>query len=76
MESKKYNKLVCITKKQHTHREQTSGYQWGKRRGRGNTGISESEAQTVGLRYDYKVINYGIMIRYSYKLQGHIVQNE
>ena len=31
MESKKYNKLVNITKKRQTHRyrEQTSGYQWG-----------------------------------------------
>ena len=29
--SKKYNKLVNITKKKQTHRfrEQTSGYQWG-----------------------------------------------
>ena len=30
MESKKYNKLVNITKKQiHRYREQTSDYQWG-----------------------------------------------
>ena len=31
MESKKYNKLVNITKNKQTHRyrEQTSGYQWG-----------------------------------------------
>ena len=31
MESKKYNKLVNITKKKQTqrYRKQTSGYQWG-----------------------------------------------
>ena len=35
MESKKYNKLVNITKKKQTHRyrEQTSGYRWGEGRG-------------------------------------------
>ena len=35
VESKKYNILVSITKKEQTHRyrEQTSGYQWGVRRG-------------------------------------------
>ena len=42
---KKYNKLVNITttKKKWTprFREQTSGYQWGKRRVRGNTGIGD-----------------------------------
>ena len=37
MESKKYNKLVNITKKKQTHRyrEQTSGYQWGEGREEG-----------------------------------------
>ena len=37
MESKKYNKLVNITKKKQTHkyREQTRGYQWGERRKEG-----------------------------------------
>ena len=37
VESKKYNKLVNITKKKQTHRyrEQTSGYQWGERSGEG-----------------------------------------
>ena len=37
MESKKYNKLVNMTKKKQTHRyrEQTSGYQWGEERGEG-----------------------------------------
>ena len=35
METKKYKKLVNITKKKQTHRysEQTSGYQWGEWRG-------------------------------------------
>ena len=35
VESKKYNKLVNIIKRKQTHkyREQTSGYQWGERRG-------------------------------------------
>ena len=44
VESKKYNKLVNITKKQQTNSEQTSGHQWGKcregqnrSRGVGNT---------------------------------------
>ena len=35
MESKKYNKLVNITKKKQTHREQTSGSQWGEGRWEG-----------------------------------------
>ena len=36
MESKKYNILVNITKKQtHRYREQTSGYHWGDGRGQG-----------------------------------------
>ena len=32
MESKKYNKVVSITKKEqiHRYRKQVSGYQWGK----------------------------------------------
>ena len=36
-ESKKYNKLVNITKKKQTnrYRELTRGYQWGKREGEG-----------------------------------------
>ena len=35
VESKKYNKLMNLTKKKQTHkyREQTSGYQRGERRG-------------------------------------------
>ena len=38
MESKKYNKLVNITKKKqtHRHREQTSGYHWRQGWGRRN----------------------------------------
>ena len=37
VESKKYNKLVNITKKKQTHRyrEQTSSYQWGEGNGGG-----------------------------------------
>ena len=36
MESKKYDKLVNITKKKQTYRyrEQTSGYHWGEERGK------------------------------------------
>ena len=51
MDSKKYNKLVNITKKKQTHRyrEQTSGYQWGEGRG-------ERQDRGRGLRGT----NYGI----------------
>ena len=37
VKSKKYNKLVNITKKKQTHRyrEQTSSYLWGEGRGEG-----------------------------------------
>ena len=37
---KKNNKIMNIKKKKHPHRyrEETSGYQWGKGRGRGNMG--------------------------------------
>ena len=36
VESKKYNKLLCGTKKQtHTYREEISGYQWAEREGGG-----------------------------------------
>ena len=43
MESKKYNKLVNITKKKQTHRyrEQTSGHQWGEERGGANIGVGD-----------------------------------
>ena len=34
MESKSYNKLVNTTEKKQTHREQTSGSQWGGAEGR------------------------------------------
>ena len=38
---KKYNKIVNKTKKKqiHRYREQTSGYQWGEGKGRGNIGV-------------------------------------
>ena len=48
---------MYITKKQLTHREQISGYQWGKGSGKGNIGVVESEVQTIGLRYNSKIIN-------------------
>ena len=40
VESKKYNKLVNIIKKNqiHGYREQTRGYQWGEGRVKSNTG--------------------------------------
>ena len=40
-ETKKYDKLMNITKKKQTHRcrEQISGYQWGKEEGMGNIGV-------------------------------------
>ena len=38
-----HNKLVNVTKmkQNHRYREQTSGYQWGEGRGKGNTGVGE-----------------------------------
>ena len=43
VESKNYNKLVNITKNKQTHRyrEQTSGYQWGEGKERGNVRAGE-----------------------------------
>ena len=40
VKSKKFNKIMNITEKKHPHRyrEETSGYQWGKGRERGNMG--------------------------------------
>ena len=48
VESKKYNKVVNITKKKqiHRYREQTTGYHWGEGE-RGNIRVGE-EAQTIG----------------------------
>ena len=45
MESKKYNKLVTITKKKQTHRyrEQTTDCQWGE-------GSGEGQYRSRGLR--------------------------
>ena len=47
MESKKYNKLVNITKKKQKHRygEQTSGYQWS---GRGNIKVRSGRYEAQG----------------------------
>ena len=52
MESKKYNKLMNITKRKQTHRcrEQPSGYQWGEGRGRGKKDVGEGKAQTAGYK--------------------------
>ena len=44
VESKKYNKLVNITKKKQAHREQTSGYQRGEGR---------REGQYRAMAYDF-----------------------
>ena len=43
MESKKYNKLVNITKKKQTHRyrEQTNGYQGKREVGKDNIGVGD-----------------------------------
>ena len=40
VKSKKFNKIMNIIEKKHPHRyrEETSGYQWGKGRERGNMG--------------------------------------
>ena len=48
---KKYNKLVNITKRKQTHREnkKISDSQWGEE-GRGNTGVGERDIQTTGYK--------------------------
>ena len=53
MESKKYNKLVNITKKEqiHRHREQTSGYQCGVNKGMGKWEVQTSGCKTGASRY-------------------------
>ena len=50
VESKKYNKLVNITKKKQSHRyrEQTSGYQWGG--GTGNIEWGSGKHKLLGVR--------------------------
>ena len=55
MESKKYRKLVYIRKKKQTHREQTSGYQWGDRVGR-NIGVRSGRHKLLDLRKTYECI--------------------
>lgn len=48
--SKKYNKLVNITKKQtHRYRELTSGYQWGKGSG-GKTWVGVKSYKLLGIK--------------------------
>ena len=39
MESKNYSKLVNKTKKNQTHKERTTGYQWGKEEEKGSIGV-------------------------------------
>ena len=60
MESKKYKKLVNITKKKQTrrYREQTSGHQGEAEAGRGNIGVGEEEVQTIRYKMIYKDILY------------------
>ena len=57
MESKKYNKLLNITKRKetHRHREQTSGYQWVRK---GNIRVGDKEVQTIRYKINYKNILY------------------
>ena len=64
MEPEKYNKLVKIAKRTRlTDTQNKRAVSGGEReRGRGNTGVGESEAQTI----IYKVS----------KLQGHFVQHK
>ena len=63
VESKKYNKLVNITKKEtDRYREQMSGYQWlgeGCREGRGEDKIGvEDKRYTIVYKISYKGIVY------------------
>ena len=63
MEPEKYNKLVKIAKRTRlTDTENKRAVSGRGREGRGNTGVGESEAQTL----IYKVS----------KLQGHFVQHK
>ena len=57
VESKKYNKLVNITKKKQTsrYRKQPSSHQWGRK---GKIGVEGKVAQTVMHRISYKDIMY------------------
>ena len=50
VESKKYNKIVSVTKKKQTRRygEQTSGNNKERQEGRGKTGVGKWEVQTFG----------------------------
>ena len=55
VESKNYSKLVNITKKKQSHRyrEQTSSYQWGEERGKGNIGVGDQEVQVITYKISY-----------------------
>ena len=52
MESKNYDKLLNMTKREQNHkpREENIGYQWGKGRRRGNTGVREQEYKPLRVR--------------------------
>ena len=64
MESKKYDKLVNITKKKQTHkyREQTTGYQWGE--GRGRRGVGSGKYKLLGVRLQGCVVQHGEYSQY------------
>ena len=57
VESKKYKKIVSITKKEQIHRygEQTSGNNKEREEGRGKTSVGKWEAQTIGSKIGYKM---------------------
>ena len=60
MESKKYIKVVTITKKKQSHRyrEQTSGYQWGEGRGEGQYRVGGLRGTNYWYKISYKDILY------------------
>ena len=53
-QTSEYNKK----KQTHTYREQTSGYQWSQRRGRGNIWGGDEEVQSITYKISYKDILY------------------
>ena len=55
MESKKYNKLVDITRSRLTDIENKLVGTTGERVGRGSIGVGEWEVQTIGCKIGYKV---------------------
>ena len=49
------NKGMYITKQTHRYREQTTGYQWGERRGRGNIRVGGKERVTHSSTLAWKI---------------------